>query len=300
MFRSWLQQLQGVDTSTLPDDLKNGLVTSGLDAATVDETNRFIDYIIWELNGGYKDLLLSKVSLASHEGLASIYGHSPLASGRTTGGPTATFTGRRQGLLMRSSYLAYPKSRANLVQRGVRVRRQVLCENLPDPTPDSITQRQTLEPTTDQLALMSTRTYIANITNNSTCLVCHNRINPTGFAFNNFDSFGRFRSNEKIYDSSGNCLRELPSDSASTVPLPGGDNVEIADAYDLVSAIANSTEGPGCFSKQAMRFFIHRKETTEDGCLLSSTYQNLTGSNASILNAFVASLANNAMTMRRK
>jgi hypothetical protein len=175
-----------------------------------------------------------------------------------------------------------------------------MCQDLPDPTPDAVANRNNLAPTDDEMLTMTTRTYITRITNNPVCLQCHSQINPTGFAFENFDSLGRIRSEESIFDSSGNYLRMLPVDSSANVPMFNQQTSAVSDAYDLITQVAESQEGPACFARQSYRFFSQHKEGIEDACSLNSIFGNLTKSNASIMDAFVATVANSATGLRRK
>lgn len=300
MFRNWLLQLAGVDTAGLPAGLTAGIELKGLSDAIMSETDQFIDYIVFEKNLGYKDLLTSKVSFASHAGLASIYGHAPLNGSYVPGAQTAQFDGRRQGLLMRASYLVAPKSRTNLVSRGVRFRRQVMCQDLPDPDAAAVAARNTLEPTEAEAQLLTSRQYITQMTNSAVCLSCHSKINPTGFAFENFDPLGRIRTSEQIYNSSGTYLRSLAVDSSAAVPTFDDQTLNVPDAYDLVSQVAGSQDGPACFARQTLRYFNQRQEGQKDACVLNSIFSNLTKANASIMDAFVASVANSVTGVRRK
>jgi len=237
--------------------------------------------------------------LATHPGLATIYGHTPVNANRIAGDPVPNFSGRRQGLLMRTSYLNSPLVRTNLVSRGVRFLRYVMCEDLPDPPTNAVEMREELQPTIEESYFMNTREYITRQTASPVCMSCHSKINPVGFSFENLDPVGRFRDQEKIFDPSNNYLRDIAVDSSSTIPV-FGEALAVEDSFDLINHIANSAEGPACFARQAYRFLNQRKEDNSDQCQLQSMYEALTKPNASLLDAFVAGIASKVTGIRKK
>ncbi|MES2856445.1 MAG: DUF1592 domain-containing protein, partial [Bdellovibrionota bacterium] len=128
MFYGWLEFKEDFDYSNLGTAFIGGVNTSGLASASLSEVDEFLNYVIFEQKGSYKDLMTSKLSFAKHSGLAAIYGHAPVTS------TPAVMTGGRQGILSRLSYLYSSTTRSNIIIRGVTFRRHVLCQNLPSPS----------------------------------------------------------------------------------------------------------------------------------------------------------------------
>lgn len=293
MFHRWLKITSNTGIALLPANLVSGINMSGLETAMTQELDKYLDYIIWEKNGGYTELLTSKMSFANHAGLAAIYGHAPASS--ATG--SATMAGRRQGLLMRAPLLASGKTRTNLVARGVTFRRQVLCEALPSPTVDIIANRgQSDDLTLEQKLMTTNRDNVDHLTSGAVCMTCHSKINPTGAAFEYLDSLGRVRSTEAVYNGS-TYVRDLPVNTVATVPM--ATPVHVNDAYDLITQVANGSEGPSCLARQAFRAMNQRIESDHDNCALDEMFKKLTAG-ASIKDAFVASIANQVAASRRK
>ena len=292
------------DLTVLPPALLTGLQNpANLSTEMFTEMDQFIDYVVWEKNGSLTDLLTSQASFASDPDLASIYGNPPADPNRTSGAPTATFAGRRAGILMRLPLLASAGPRTNMVHRGVNYLRSVLCEAIPEPSAETMAAITALNPTAMQLEGMTNRQYLQTVTASGACKSCHSSINPAGFAFENFDPVGRLRTAEAVFttnDQTGTFVADLPIDTTSEVL--GGSNVDfqVTDGLDLVTQTAKSEPGIACFSRQVYRFLYQRSETTNDNCALNNMYSALTKTNGSILDAMVAGIANSATALHRK
>ena len=207
---------------------------------------------------------------------------------------------------MRANFLAGVRSRTPMIKRGVKIRRRVLCDDLPDPSQAALDGRSALEPSAASIVTMTNRTYLDTVSGRIAmlpqCTSCHDRINPTGYGFENFDSLGRMRTAEKVFDlvDTNLLLNSYTVTTNAQVPMPNNEVLSIDDGYDLVTNIANGTKGPACFAKWTYRYFNQRSEAAEDSCQLNDIYAQLTKPSASILDAFVKSLANSVSTQRRK
>jgi hypothetical protein len=282
------------DLSTLPTELKQGVQTDGLSQAMVDEAAAYVDYSLYTQNASFKTLLTSKASFASHPGLASIYGHAPI-----TGSTPATFPDRRQGLLMRAPFLAGNRLRTKLILRGVYFQKFALCNEIPPPSSVVADLREAQVFSPEELLNHTTREAIAYQTSQPVCMTCHTTINPTGFAFENFDPFGRIRVSEAIFDSTGKFVRTLPVDTNATVPI-GSNQVPVSDAYDLVSYLATSPDGAACFTKQAYRYLNEKRESADDGCELDKVHKIVMDPTKPVLDALTELIANNSLFVKRK
>ncbi len=86
------------------------------------------------------------------------------------------------------------------VVRGVYVQQKILGYTPPPPPPDV----PVIEP--DAGGAKTIREQLAKHRENATCAVCHQKIDPYGFALENFDAIGRWRANyakDQKIDSSG-------------------------------------------------------------------------------------------------
>ncbi|MGZ3795470.1 MAG: DUF1592 domain-containing protein [Pseudobdellovibrionaceae bacterium] len=276
--------------ANLPAELTSGIQLDGLSQAFEDETKAFLDDMLFNQNASLKSLLTSKESFASHPGLAAIYGHAPVS-----GSVPATFAGRRQGLLMRASFLTSSKPRTNLIHRGVEFQKYILCNEIPSPSNVIADIRGAHVYSEQELLVHTNREAITYQTDAPLCMSCHATINPTGFAFESFDSIGRLRTQESIFDSTGTFVRTLPIDSATSVPLSSGGQLGVQDAYDLVSYVADSPKGNACFARQAFRYIYEKRESDQDNCQLQTAFNVVSNPAKSVLDALVELIANDAI-----
>jgi hypothetical protein len=82
-------------------------------------------------------------------------------------------------------------SRTSPVLRGTWVVETLLGEKLPKP-PKNVPQL----PDQEGLDNLTTRQMVERHVSDASCAACHARIDPYGFAFENFDAIGRFRTQE--------------------------------------------------------------------------------------------------------
>ncbi len=286
MLAWWSLADRAKDVSNLPNQLSAGINLNGLNQAMVDEARAFIKHVVFTEQGSFKELLTSKKSFASHTGLATIYNHTPVT------GPPETMGDRRQGLLMRASFLTHDTYRTSIIHRGVDFQERYLCNSIPSPNVDIVGDRDNEVLTHDELLQTMNREAIAHQTASPICMSCHSVINPTGFAFENFDSFGRVRSEEMIFEDDGSFVRTLPIDTATEIPMPGDQVVPVADAYDLITRMVESGEGAACLSRNLYRFVNEKREQRVDNCELKHVYESLQSPDQPIINAIVDLIAN--------
>jgi mono/diheme cytochrome c family protein len=146
-----------------------------------------------KITGGHADHGLPTRSFLKH------LQHNPFVRVNLTNTP-------RGGLLTQASVLAVTShpTRTSPVKRGHWVLEQILGTPPPPPPPNvpELAAKDTLQPTTLRQQLEQHRA-------NPSCAGCHARMDPIGFAFENFDVLGKFRDKEGDLpiDPSG----ELPS-----------------------------------------------------------------------------------------
>ncbi len=256
------------DVAGLPASLTTGVSVTGLSAAIQSEVQAYIDHMVYKTSGSLKDLMTSKLSFASHSGLATIYGHAPAA-----GGIPVDISQRRQGLLMRAPFLTWYTPRTNIILRGVAFQKRVLCNDIPSPNVDIVGDRDAHVLTDAELVTVTNRAAVTFQTDSPVCMRCHSTINPVGFAFENFDSLGRLRNQELMYDRSGTYVQSLPIHTSAQVPMPDGGTVSVADAYDLVTQLADSPDIAACVSRNVYRYFYEKKETRDDDCQVQDGFE---------------------------
>jgi len=98
---------------------------------------------------------------------------------------------QRGGLLTQASILSLTSdgTRHRPVHRGVWVSEAIFGRTPPPPPPNV----EPLEPTPSNKPKATIRQQLEAHATHATCAACHQKIDPLGFAFNNFDAVGRWR-----------------------------------------------------------------------------------------------------------
>jgi hypothetical protein len=249
--------LQWLDLRDKLDDLqKDTAIYPTFNPAMVDamrtETTTFADYVIRQGDGRLQTLLTAPFSFAAAP-LRPVYGLSAAAQGDTSS-PVYLDPSQRAGLLTQAAFLAthaHP-DQSSPVQRGVTIRRNVLCEALPDPPPNVNPTPPALDPKA------TTRERFAQHTTDASCAGCHSLIDGIGLGFENYDGIGSFRTTENglAIDATGQIL--------GTSDLNGA----FAGAVELAGKLAHSEEVQECVSRQWFRFAMGRLEAAGDECSL--------------------------------
>jgi hypothetical protein len=204
-------------------------------------------------DGGLVEMLTAPFAFADSE-LAPLYGKTVSGSSmqRLDFDPS-----ERKGFLMQVGHLASNAYaiKTDPIHRGLFVVRNLLCHPIDDPPPGA---SQTPLPATDTPP-KTTREEIALLTGQSSCRACHGDINPSGFAFENFDAVGQIREDED----------GEPLDTTGEMVLDGK-TITFANAYDVVDAVAGSAEARSCYASKWLEFAYGRQLITEDGAAQAS------------------------------
>jgi len=180
----------------------------GLRAAFVRETDLFLDSILRE-DRSVLELLTANYTFLN-ERLARHYG-IPNITGSHFRRVTVPDDSPRRGLLGHGSILSITaySTRTSAVLRGKYVLENLLASPPPPPPPDvpSLATERSGQPLSMKEAMQVHRA-------NPACAGCHARMDPIGFALENFDAVGRWRSEEN----------GTPIDVSSS--LPDGTTVE--------------------------------------------------------------------------
>ena len=159
-----------------------------------DMWNESQGLILEAFNGGgtFGSVLTADHSFLT-QGLATFYGIQATGLGTTpTSVKYAGVTTRDPGLLATGTILngyARPDTDSP-TQRGHMVRSRMLCQAIDPPPPGLNT---TFMPST---MVETTREHFVNEHEQGVCAGCHNLMDWTGFAFENYDGWGRYRTTE--------------------------------------------------------------------------------------------------------
>lgn len=221
------------NTSTYPDWRPE------LGGMMQEEALRFLDNVIVS-DGGVADLLTSTKAYVNAD-LAKIYGvegsfgdefvevdlDPAVRSGFLT----------RVGFLARNATLTEPDP----IHRGVSINLGILCRPIaaPPSIPDDLMRTGN-----------TNRERVDSITGEGTCGEgCHHTIiNPIGYAFENFDAIGAYRTTDNGF----------PVNSAATYTFADGREISYQNAVDLSKQLAESPEVHACYSQQLLEFMLGR------------------------------------------
>lgn len=219
--------------------------------ALASETRRFAADVAFDGGHTFEDLLRADYTVLDAES-AAFYG---VPAPTSASGRVRYADGRRAGVLGHASLLATTahSDQTSPIRRGLLVRRNLLCEQLPPPPPFAGGV-----PDVDPHA--TTRERFAMHTANPVCAGCHQYIDGVGFGFEHFDPVGRWRETEAgaAIDASGDLtdverLGTRTSSPYTTLP-------------QLASIIATSKAATSCFTRQYLRFSRGVRETLAERC----------------------------------
>lgn len=159
----------------------------------------------------------------------------------------------RTGVLSHPGVLAFTskKEETQLVARGLFVRERLLC--LPTPLPPNDVPLDLPEPDPNDLPA-NMRERFARHVESPNCAGCHASIDPIGFAFENYDGLGRYRT-EDVYglvDASG----ELVGNGDADGPF--------ADFGEFNERLAASEIVPGCVTEKMFEVALGRPVETSE------------------------------------
>lgn len=234
----------------------------------LNELKNMTQYYVNEGQGSFDDLFLSPYSFASDSDLASIY---QVGTWDPQTKPLIPFPNQeRFGLLFRGAFLVSGSVRTSPITRGLKLRREVLCDTL-TPPPAAIAD-MVRDPVEDPA--LSTRQRFHNKTSSTACMGCHAQINPLGFALENFDAFGRFRTMEKVYDSTGLLLNQILIDPVVQPLISMADTRTSKNPAEFSHMITDSGKARACMVESYFRYtFKTSADRNKDGCSLAALDQ---------------------------
>jgi cytochrome c553 len=235
--------LQWLKVDSVPDLAKDPARFPGFDAAVASDLRTslelFLEDTVWSKESDFRQLLLSD-SLFLNGRLARFYGvdlcpDSPFQK--------VVFEPKERAGVLAHPYLmtafAYTGT-SSPIHRGVFLARNVLGRTL-RPPPDAFSPlAPELHPN------LTTRERVALQTRPQACVACHGMINPLGFAMEQFDAVGRFRTQEN----------GRPVDASGAYQARTGDTVTFAGVRDLGRFLASSEETHATFVERLFQYLV--------------------------------------------
>ncbi|RYY77328.1 MAG: DUF1588 domain-containing protein [Gammaproteobacteria bacterium] len=174
------------------------------------------------------------------------------------------------------------------IHRGLLVRRNLLCQDFAPPPPN-VGEVEPLDPN------KPTRERFAAHTSNANCQSCHQYIDNIGFAFENYDAVGRYRTtqgNSIPVDASGGIsglLTMTASESYQFSNLRGLSTVLATDGVEATSK---------CLTRQYQRFATGISEP--NSCAVNASYTRWQASSSKDLKTLLLETVTSPTFLTRK
>jgi Protein of unknown function (DUF1592)/Protein of unknown function (DUF1588)/Protein of unknown function (DUF1595) len=159
--------------------------------AMIEEIERLLDDIVWTRDADIREIYTADYTFVNAD-LAPIYGVDPPAAG-TWEKTTLPAAQKRAGFLSSGAFLtrASHAVRTSPTRRGTFIKDRILCEEVPPPDPGVSTVLP--DPGPEPL---TTKQLVELHMSDPSCATCHALFDPLGFALENFDAIGQYRTEE--------------------------------------------------------------------------------------------------------
>jgi hypothetical protein len=152
--------------------------------------------------------------------------------------------------------------------RGLFVRQQFLCQEVPPPPPNVDTNL----PPFDESKPLTNRQRMSAHATDPVCASCHNLIDPIGFGLEKYDAIGERREQQKLlFFPAGHGLtarrakpKEVLLDIDTTARVAGIANSDFASGRQLGELLARTPQCQECIVKQVFRYIAGRTITPAD------------------------------------
>jgi len=216
------------------------------------ETEKFLDNQIFVENGSWPSVFTANYTFVN-ESLAKFYGLSGVTG---TGFQKVTLDpAQRRGLLTQGAIMTGTTvtNSTNPVLRGSFILNKLMCMNISLPSDPAVLALVAVP--VDVTGATARDRYTAH-SKQALCQGCHRLIDPVGFALENYDAVGQYRTTENnvTIDASGK--------------LPQATNV-VSGAVQLAQQLADSNEVQQCFAQRWVEYGYGRSlhGSPEDLCL---------------------------------
>lgn len=222
----------------------------GLGALLAQEASMFIDHVVWNGEGNIQTLLTAPYTFMNKD-LADFY---QVAGNRPSGSMFERVDldpSLHTGFMTQAGAMTLlsPGAHTNPVKRGYFIRERLLCDPPPSPPPTVNATPPEPDPT------LTTRESFRRHSEDPACSGCHKILDPLGFAFENYDNLGLWRTHE----------HGMPIDTQGE--LVGTDvDGSFKSARELMERISRSGNMQRCYVKNWFRFGLGRVDTEQDQC----------------------------------
>jgi hypothetical protein len=228
-----------------------------------EETRRLVSDLVWG-DRNFMDLFRAGYAFVNSD-LATLYGvPAPANEFEKVMFPADS---QRAGVLGQAAFLAMTSKpgETSPTVRGLFVRDQFLCQQVPDPPPGI---NSTLPPVTIDKPQTNRQRLQEHVTN-PTCAGCHSLMDPIGFGFEKFDAIGQMHEKQTVlvmpaHGDRKSRLVRLSLDIDPSASVSGIPNSKFSSPKELGRILADSPVCQECMVKQLFRYTFGRRETSAD------------------------------------
>jgi hypothetical protein len=245
-----------------------------------EELTRFTGFVMGPQGDGKLETLLTAPFTFANAELGKLY------DAKVTGDwqkvdldPT-----KRGGILTQSAFLATHGHEGSApIFRGIAVREQLFCVDLPPPPPNADALFPPPAPT------KTTRERLQMHRAAPQCASCHELMDTLGYAFESFDDIGRYRTTEN----------GVPIDDSASLVGTGDSDGSFKGPIELGRRLAKSQQVQQCVATQWFRYAMGRTETALDQCTMDHVFQSFKSSDFSIPELVLALVQSDGFRVRR-
>lgn len=275
-FHDWLETWHLDEVDKNPDEYPH---FERLRPQMEEQLTRFAQN--WAKEGGSVVDLLTSTQIPMTTDLAAIYE----VTAPQDAWSTVTVDGARQGILTLPVFLAAHANSASSspVKRGTFVREGLLCQDLVPPAGIDV-NLPVSKPG------QSVRERLATHASDPSCAGCHDMIDPPGFALENFDAIGKWRTEEETgapVDASGELIRA----GSASGSFDGPD--------EMIAILAQSDLIAECFAEKWVHYLLSRAPETQDACTTAQVQQAARESGGDFRSLLLAMTTSDALLYRR-
>ncbi len=247
--------------------------TPELAVSMTEETRRLVADLVWN-NGDFTEFFSAQYAYLN-SGLASLYGApTPPRDFDKVSLPAAS---ERAGVLGQAVFLALTSKPAETspTARGLFVREQFLCQEVPQPPPGVSTNLPGLSKDKPQ----TNRERLSMHLSNESCASCHTLIDPIGFGLEKFDAIGQRREKLTLRFEPGRGEKNVKPtkvelDLDTSGEIAGLKDSRLSSPREMGNILAASEQCQDCVAKQFFRYVMGRREGIPDRPTMQKIYRD--------------------------
>ncbi len=243
----------------------------------------YLEHALWE-DDAWSSLIRGDYGFVNDR-LAPVFG---VAEPGTTELTRVTLdASERRGVLTQPGLLASTSHGIahSPIYRGVTMLENILCNDIPAPPPGILDDLEEVDLPPGEVC--TTRDQVAKTHSvGEGCDACHVLIDGAGFAFENYDGLGRYRTTENGCD--------VDASGSFTV----GDIGDVANAVDLADKLAESARPRECMVTHLFRYASGRNEKKGDTCEIQALTLAMEESGGSLQDTIVRLVLSDAFRNR--